>query len=178
MPTLHPMEQDMCILWNSFPDDQVSLLNYAHNKGAIIMASAGGATEPIQNIMNISNYGTIVAKWVVDHNLDGIDFDIENFSNTDTDFINEINFTSSISKQARDYFKNYNRKYYISHAPQAPYFGPILDESSIDTTTYWTGKIGGYTKIYKDNQDIDFFNNECIIFYLIVNLHVCSILYF
>ena len=39
----------------------------------------------------------------------------------------------------------------LSHAPQAPYFGPIGESS-------WVGPSGGYTGVWKATKSIDFFN--------------------
>lgn len=44
---------------------------------------------------------------------------------------------------------------YISHAPQAPYFGPI---NSTSGGLYWTGTNGGYSAVYQACPDIDLFS--------------------
>ena len=150
---------DTCAMWERdiSPALQQSTIDYAHSKGAIVLASAGGAVDVPWDNLNGANYGTAVATWALANNLDGVDFDIENFSQgfimyggtTETD---AIDYLSDMTKAARDVL---GPNGYITHAPQAPYFGPINPD---DPSQWWTESLGGYSTVYKNNTDIDWFN--------------------
>jgi len=163
------------------------ITNSVHNNNAKLFVSAGGATDKPWVYYpgdKATQYGKDIAKWVVDNHLDGIDFDLENIgrgfltSSLTTEAL--IKWITDATTGAYDYFNNANTKqYFISHAPQAPYFGPLdLDLTCSTTKPCWADNIvcpnthvcnapfvgsgpdgGGYTKIFMDCSNmIDFFN--------------------
>lgn len=158
--------QDMALVWNRElaepnPDTgktyRDEILAYAHSKGTSIMLSTGGATEGAFAATDPQVYATNVANFVLATGLDGVDFDLENFSPGliapgSTSSQNTINWLISVTEHTRTLLGPYAL---ISHAPQAPYFG------AIGNSACWTGPLGGYTAVYYGNQDtarIDFFN--------------------
>ena len=85
-----------------------------------------------------------VANWAIDNYLDGVDFDLENFepgfivpgkSSQDT-----VSWVATLSNAARNILGDSR---YITHAPQAPYFGAVGGNS-------WPGSTGGYTGVYEN----------------------------
>jgi chitinase len=71
---------DMAYTWGTFSGSlQNSTIQYAHDKGAIIMVSLGGSSD-IPYVLNPNTLGTTIGEWVVNNNLDGVDFDLENFA--------------------------------------------------------------------------------------------------
>jgi chitinase len=145
---------DMAQAWQGVAQsDQLAAIEYAHNSGALVMVSAGGATVSPYTQISGSDYGQRVAEWALQNNLDGVDFDMENFqaglvapglSDADT-----IQWLVDASNAARSVL---GPDRWISHAPQAPYFGAIGG-------TQWTGPLGGYSAVYQMAPDsIDFFN--------------------
>ena len=151
---------DTCAMWERDISTslQQSTIDYAHSKGAIVLASAGGAVDVPWDNLSGEDYGSNVAKWALANNLDGVDFDIENFSQgfimyTGSSDLDAIGYLSDMTQAARDVL---GPNGYITHAPQAPYFGPINPD---DSSEWWTGSLGGYSQVYKDNhEDIDWFN--------------------
>jgi hypothetical protein len=156
---------DMCAAWERDvpPQLQISTVQYAHSKGAIVMAAAGGATDYPWESLSGSNFGTLAANWAVRNNLDGVDFDVENYQQ------GFVMYPGSTSQQAVDYLVDATKAArsvlavlptptYISHAPQVPYFGPV-GGSSLE---YWAGALGGYTSVYLalPSGSIDFFNMQ------------------
>ena len=159
--------------------------NYVHKNNALLFVSAGGANDkPWIPYPNGTQYGEDIAKWVVAKHLDGIDFDLENIANgflidgkTSKDTIQWI---MDATTGAYNIFnpstpKPNAKKYFISHAPQAPYIGPLnVDLTCSATKRCWadnitctnkqctppfTGDSGGYSNIYHQLQEkIDFFN--------------------
>jgi len=97
-----------------------------------------------------------VAQWTLNNHLDGIDFDLENINlgfespyNSMTD-AQVLSWIVTISNTARQVLGS---SLYISHAPQAPYFGTPGAQNT------WTGATGGYTGVYQAaSSSIDFFN--------------------
>jgi len=134
--------------------DQQQAVQYAHNKNAIVIVSAGGSTESPYSSMSGSQYGSNVANWAVQNNLDGVDFDMENFQpplvasglspqQTIQWLADAVNTARSILGDSR----------VITGAPQAPYFGGIGGG-----TNPWTGTTGGYTAVYQASQTTDWYN--------------------
>lgn len=151
---------DMCAAWERdvSPSLQLSTMEYAHSKGAIVMASAGGATDVPWDNLPGSSYGEAAADWVLANNLDGLDFDVEGFQQ------GFLMYSGSTTQQAVNYLVDATNAAraklgpvaFISHAPQAPYFGPIGGSPN----QYWAGALGGYTSVYLllPPGSIDFFN--------------------
>lgn len=146
---------DMALAWSQVPaDKQISTINYAHSKNAVVMVSAGGSTDAPYLTTSGTAYGTAVANFVKNNNLDGVDFDMEGFGagfvygSLDTNATVQWLVDASIA--ARTVL---GPNGVISHAPQAPYFGPL------GSTTMWAGVLGGYTSVYLHASNaIDFFN--------------------
>jgi len=144
---------DMLLAWESVSQANKQLaLDTCHNLGAIVMVSYGGATEAPYLLDPISE-GQRVANWAVANMVDGIDFDMEWFGHGMTyggkTGQQIVQWLVDISDAARAIM---GPRAYISHAPQAPYFGPV------GSTTYWPGPTGGYVGVYNGAPHIDFFN--------------------
>ena len=151
---------DMAVAWAGLSNStKQSVVSYAHSQGAIILVSAGGSTD-IPYSMNANTFGTTVGNWVVSQFLDGIDFDLENLAPyvayppmTSAQTIQWMISATTSAKTAM------GPNSFITHAPQAPYFGPISSSS-----TAWAGVLGGYTAVYKgaatsiDYLNVQFYN--------------------
>ncbi len=61
------------------PASQVATMAYAHARGAVVLVAAGGATDLPYAIVTGAAYGTAAATFAVSNQLDGVDFDLENF---------------------------------------------------------------------------------------------------
>lgn len=71
---------DLPGVWEKMtPARQIAAVAYAHARGAVVLVSAGGSTDLPYLVMNGSTLGHNVATWAVANNLDGVDFDLENF---------------------------------------------------------------------------------------------------
>lgn len=57
---------------------RAAAVSYVHSKGAIVLVSAGGATE-LPYDQDPVEYGRTAAAWALSNGLDGVDFDLENF---------------------------------------------------------------------------------------------------
>jgi len=130
-----------------------STINTAHSKGAVVTVSLGGSTDSPYS-QNPYTLGTTVGKWAKAQYLDGVDFDLENFAPGFTagslNTQQTIDWVSNVTLGAHDGFGS---NAVISHAPQAPYFGPIGGSGT------WVGASGGYTAVYKKVASyITFFN--------------------
>jgi chitinase len=147
---------DAVYAWtNTATDDQRNAtLNYIHSKGAILMMSAGGATESPYNNISGQDYGTQTGEFAVKYLFDGVDYDLENFGPgltygnlSSQDIINWLSDCTSACKSILGSHK------FISHAPQAPYIGPIGSSNT------WAGPLGGYASVNdKVGSMIDFYN--------------------
>lgn len=146
---------DMALVWSQLSTDQKNAtMAYAHSKNAIVMVSAGGSTDVPYISTNGTAYGTAVATFAKENMLDGVDFDMEGFgsgfqySSLNTE--QTVQWLVDASNAARAILGDDG---VISHAPQAPYFGPI------GSNTMWAGPLGGYTSVYlRAPNAIDFFN--------------------
>jgi chitinase len=129
--------------WEGVPTaTKQATMNTLHKRGQIAMISFGGSTEtPYNN--DPTAFGKLVANWAIDNLLDGVDFDLENFGQGFTapglNSDKTVAWVSTITNAARAVLGN-NR--YVTHAPQAPYFGAIGNKIS------WAGTTGGYTGVY------------------------------
>jgi len=130
-----------------------SAINSAHAAGAVVTVSLGGTTDSPYG-MDGYTLGTTVGKWAKAQLLDGVDFDLENlapgFRAGSLTTQQTIDWISNVTLGAHDGFGS---NAVISHAPQAPYFGPV------GSTVTWVGTSGGYTAVYqKVGNYITFFN--------------------
>lgn len=137
---------DCTIAWGSMGQDrQKATIQYAHSKGARIILSSGGATDFPYNLISGAAYARSAAQWAVNNNLDGIDFDLENFgrdftfAGMSTDAV--LNWVVDATNTARTIM---GANAVICHAPQPPYFGNF-------------GWANGYGKLYQRAPHIDFF---------------------
>jgi len=131
---------------------QIAAVSYAHSKGAVVMISAAGSTDqPWTTFASGAGYGTYAGQWAQSNNLDGVDFDVENLapgfiagSFSGTQF---AQYLADASIAAKKFVK------FVSHAPQAPYFG------AVGSNTMWPGTSGGYSSVEAlANGAVDFYN--------------------
>jgi len=119
-----------------------STIQTAHNAGAVVTVSLGGSTDSPFSVDPYSA-GQQAAKWAQANYLDGVDFDIENlaigFRGGSLSAIDTVYWLGNVTKGAYDVLGSGG---IISHAPQAPYFGPA------GNSALWTGTTGGYTSVY------------------------------
>jgi len=144
---------DMAVAWQGVgAQSQVAAMSYAHSRGAIVMVSAGGATdEPWTSYLDGASYGAFAGQWAKANNLDGVDFDIENLGPGFTAGSFNGDAFSTWLAQASIAAKQFVQ--FVSHAPQAPYFGPI------GNAAFWPGSSGGYSAVEaKANGAVDFYN--------------------
>jgi hypothetical protein len=132
--------------WGQMPvATQQSVIDYAHSKNARIIISAGGATDTPFDAFTGTAYGSAVANWAKDHNLDGVDFDLENFGWGFTagshSVADSIQWVADATNAARSIL---GASKIITHAPQPPYFGPAA------------GFNNAYVQIYQKAPSINF----------------------
>jgi len=124
--------------------EQVRIINYAHSKGARIIASAGGATDSPYSTFTGDAYGRSLATWAKTNNLDGVDFDLENFQMEfvwpGKTYAQMVQWVADATNAAREVL---GANAIITHAPQPPYFGQH-------------GWNDGYTEVYKKAPSINF----------------------
>ena len=126
-----------------------AVITMAHAAGAKLLVSAGGATMDLESVMTEMTgtaFGQTVAQWAVDHQLDGVDFDLETTPGNSAPFRDGslISWAVDATRAAREILGP-NR--IISHAPQAPYLGD------------WAGAQKGYVEIMRQaGAAIDFLN--------------------
>jgi len=110
--------------WNSLGSSlQASVISNAHSDGARIIISTGGSTETAYGSYSGAQYGTNAANWAVANQLDGVDFDLENFG---AGFVygswstaTTVSWVASATNTARSILGS---NAIITHAPQPPYF--------------------------------------------------------
>lgn len=141
---------DLALVWQTMSAaDRQSTMTYVRSKGAKVIVSAGGATESPYTAMTGTAYGTAVATWAKNNLLDGVDFDLENFS---AGFVYPplsatqlVQWLVDATNAARTVLGSSG---IITHAPQAPYF-----------KNSWTGNSGGYSDVYAQvGAQINWFN--------------------
>jgi hypothetical protein len=137
---------DCTIAWASMTQaQQLATIAYAHGKGARIIASTGGSTDTPYSSTTGLAYGQTVANWVVANNLDGMDFDLENFARDFTygalSTTQMVQWVADATNGARAILGSSR---IITHAPQPPYFGNF-------------GWADGYGLVYDLAPTIDFF---------------------
>jgi len=143
-------EADSVGVWAGMSVSQrQAVIAMAHAAGAKLLVSAGGATMDLETVMTEMTgtvFGQTVAQWAVDHQLDGVDFDLETTPGNSAPFRDGslISWAVDATRAARDILGP-NR--IISHAPQAPYLGD------------WAGAQKGYVEIMRQTgAAIDFLN--------------------
>lgn len=123
---------DAALTWSGVSASRRNeILSYVHSKGALLMLSAGGATEHfddiVQSLTMAKSYCEAVAQYAVTWGYDGVDFDLELTPGNWKPLANAgpaIPWIADCSKYARAVFNLHPLKtYYISHAPQGPYLG-------------------------------------------------------
>lgn len=118
--------------------NRAAIVSYAHSRGVSMMVSCGGATVSWTPELNGYAIGKSAMEWAINHQLDGVDFDLENFAPGQI----PLQLIADLTQGAYDAWPaNQGAGPLITHAPQTPYFGQIGDSSS------WAGVSGGYTAI-------------------------------
>jgi len=130
-----------------------STMSQAHSKGAVVLISLGGSTDSPYS-QDAHALGVKVGQWAKAQYLDGVDFDLENiapgFKVGSLSTASTIDWFGNVTVGAANGFGS---GAVITHAPQAPYFGPV------GSSTTWVGTTGGYTAVYKRVANyITFFN--------------------
>jgi len=135
-------------VWDQMTQDaQKDVIKFAHDNGARIIVVVGGATDyaPYEKFKTGASYARPVAEWVKANNLDGMDFDLENFAVDfkygNMDFDATVQWVADATNTAREVM---GANAIITHAPQPPYFGQH-------------GWNDGYTKVYEKSPHINFF---------------------
>lgn len=146
---------DVLLAWSGTmtSDQQKACAHAAHQKGTALFISAGGATEKPFLYVDATVYANQVADWAIEHWVDGVDFDIEHF---DVGFGSGSMSDQQMVKWLVDASKAVKaRGLLVSHAPQAPYFGPVGGSGNV----WWPGPTGGYTGVMAQaGNAIDFLN--------------------
>ena len=134
---------DMAAAWASAdPSARNAAIAYAHNAGAVVLVSAGGATDIPYNTDPIA-FGAAAATFAVNYGLDGLDMDLENLGpGASYQYSDTISWIGNASVSARAVLCPMRL---LTHAPQAPYFGAVGNAGP----NPWTGTGGGYTAIWK-----------------------------
>ncbi|AYV82936.1 MAG: glycoside hydrolase [Hyperionvirus sp.] len=143
---------NMVDVWRQLSKTQKeTTIKYAHDRNAVILVSAGGATTP-GSLYQTSpeEFATEVCDFANANLLDGVDYDLEHievgFMYGPVKIIDWLNKLNDTSREILGDDK------LITHAPQAPYFG------AIGSTSSWAGASGGYSGVYQHNKTIDWFN--------------------
>lgn len=146
---------DMAQAWSSAgAAAQLQAMSFAHSKGAVVMVSAGGSTDtPWSTFTDGTSYGLYAGQWAKANNLDGVDFDAENFASGFIAGSLSGNQAALFLADASIAVKQFVR--FVSHAPQAPYFGPIGAAGA----SFWPGTSGGYSAVEANSKGaVDFYN--------------------
>ena len=127
---------DMLLGWVGVdPAVRNSTLAAVHAKGAVLLLSAGGASEEPYRL-DPAAYGAAVGAEVLSTGLDGVDFDLENlapgFNFGGVDMVDWIVAANAAARKAIGPAR------LITHAPQGPYF-----------KNGWTSPSGGYSDVFK-----------------------------
>jgi len=104
--------------------DKQSTLDYVHEHNAKIIVSSGGSSYAAYPLNGGSDYGTGAANFALTNQLDGVDFDMENFTNTFGTLsgltkTQTIQWLTDATNAARSILGS---DAIITHAPQSPYF--------------------------------------------------------
>lgn len=117
---------------------------YIHARGAVLLASAGGAGEyPYGS--DATAYGNAAAAWVAAHAVDGVDFFLSHIDNGFQFFGQSsaglVRWVVTATLAARRAFGFVPCGPLLTHSPLPLYFGRLNDASS------WAGYTGGYTGV-------------------------------
>jgi len=135
---------DMAVAWQGLSQEvQLDCISYAHQRGAKVLVSAGGATDESMYGVAADEYAKQVCDWANANNLDGVDYDLEGI-------LPGFLLPGKNADQTYDWFKVLNvtsrsilgEDKIISHAPQAPYLSQIGSQGS------WAGSRGGYVEVF------------------------------
>ena len=102
---------------------QANLRNRYHQQNAKVMVSAfGGRSKPTTNYVDPEAVGKNLAMFVIENQLDGVDLDYED--NAAMEAGTAVPWLITMTEAMLDTFASSapGQKFYISHAPQAPYF--------------------------------------------------------
>ena len=167
---------DMLLAWAGVSSTKrATTVAYAHARGAVVMLSAGGATET-PYALNATQYGSVVAAYALKYNLDGVDFDLENLNGGcvvgDLDSSQVVSWIVTATLSARSVLGNWRL---ISHAPQAPYFGGAEGNS-------FTGSLSNlcYTAVHEQAlttinwYNVQFYNQGATCYLTYTTLFVAS----
>jgi len=153
--------RDMAVEWARLTQQkQQEVMLQVHSEGGLVLISTGGGFDAPYLKMDGKTYGTTVANYAVHNNLDGVDFDLENFQPgfrfqgmNDSQVITWISNASMAASGVLNeaHLSGLIATPYITHAPQAPYFGKVGSPSEGDNP--WTGPSGGYTSVYNNIKD-------------------------
>ena len=145
--------------WAALPAaTKMSVVGFAHSRGAVVMVSAGGATfgntSGDYTVGGGTAFGTNCANWAASNYLDGVDLDFENFSAPD---MRANGLTGAQAVQycidASNAVKSANPQLIVTHAPQSPYMGPGADVAL--TVPGYSNKPGG---VLAGTTSIDWLN--------------------
>jgi chitinase len=145
---------DMALAWAGLDaPTQAATAAYAHARGAVLLVSAGGSSDLPYPHMNGTAFGAGAGAFAAAHSLDGVDIDAENLAPgfaypplTGADMVTWLVDASVAVKRVM------GAGAIVTHAPQAPYFGPVGGDG-------WTGPTGGYSGVWaRAGGAIDFFN--------------------
>ena len=144
--------------WQALPSGtKTTVLNAVHAAGAKLVLSAGGAGELTPYDADPTAYATAACNYAIAQQLDGVDFDLEHIGvlfvwngSNPKNSTQLLAWFQTLGNVARSILGP-NR--IISHAPQSPYFGPV----GTSDPAIWAGNSGGYTQVYLNNPDIDYF---------------------
>ena len=157
---------DMCIAWQRELAEinpktglqyRREILNYAHDHGCSILASAGGATDYNYAQSLPENYANIVCDYILANELDGVDYDLEfiqpGFVAPNLQTAQQtIDWLVKLTDTTRSRLGPYAL---ISHAPQQPYMNTLGQSNT------WAGISGGYSGVENSTTNIDFYNVQC-----------------
>ena len=137
---------DAAQVWGTLsPVAQANAVAQAHAQGAVVMVSVGGAYDSPYAQQSGSAVGTSVASWALANHLDGVDFDMENFAMGLAYAPLTANMTIAWLVAASIAARNtLCADHFVTHAPQAPYFGTI----GAAGLNPWTLASGGYSAVW------------------------------
>jgi hypothetical protein len=114
-----------------------------HAQGGVVMLRAGGSDDTDWYGMDATTYGTQSAQWAVDHQLDGVDFDLENFNEpfgagamNSAQTLTWINACVAAARAVTGI-------HFVCVSPEAIWFGTV--GSAIPNSL--TGTTGGYSAV-------------------------------
>jgi hypothetical protein len=142
---------DFLLVWSRMSrEQQAELVEYAHERGAILGLSAGGSTSFPYGLGPVE-YATRISTFAIENQLDLVDYDLEGI---------QPNFTVPNNPDLYAWMKKLNDTTrsilgdtrYITHTPQAPYL------SAPNTPQSWCGPRGGYYEVYLESPFLSWLN--------------------